>query len=304
MTPQITGKSWAMVILMGVIWGSTFLVIELALVGITPFWLAAARITFAGLLTSIVWGMTGWRLFTGPERAWLPLLSVSMLSTAIPFQLLSWGLQYVTSGFAGISMATVALMVLPLAHVLVPGEKMTFRRLVGFLIGFVGVVVLIGPDSFASSGQSLEMFGKLACLGAAACYAMSSITMRRLPPIDPFGLSAIVLLIGSVFVIATAYMVEGPPPVIDNQTLFYVALLGLVPTAGANILRVLVIRTAGPVFMSLVNYQVPLWSVFFGMTILNEPARDNLFLALVLILAGLGLSQYGALKRLFTGATP
>jgi len=73
----------------------------------------------------------------------------------------------------------------------------------------------------------------------------------------------------------------------------------LVPTAGANLLRILTIRSAGPVFMSLTNYQVPLWSVILGIVILQEAPRQNLFLAMTLILIGLCLSQYGALKRLF-----
>ena len=78
--------------------------------------------------------------------------------------------------------------------------------------------------------------------------------------------------------------------------------LGLVPTAAANLLRVLVVRGAGPVFMSLVNYQVPVWSVVLGALILSEPLPPALLYAMVLILAGLGLSQYGALRRLFGGA--
>ena len=77
------------------------------------------------------------------------------------------------------------------------------------------------------------------------------------------------------------------------------AFLGLVPTAFANLLRVLVVRSAGPVFMSLVNYQVPVWSVVLGALILAEPLPPSLLYAMALILAGVGLSQYGALRRLF-----
>jgi drug/metabolite transporter (DMT)-like permease len=85
----------------------------------------------------------------------------------------------------------------------------------------------------------------------------------------------------------------------STQTLLIIAFLGLVPTAAANFLRVTVVRTAGPVFMSLTNYQVPIWSVVMGIILLGEPAPPSLLLALVLILAGVGLSQYGALRRLF-----
>jgi drug/metabolite transporter (DMT)-like permease len=299
--PEITAKSWIMIAVLGLTWGGTFLVIELALEGITPFWLAAARISFGAVLTVAIWLARGGRLFAAsPTFAqWGNLVFIALLSSAVPFMLLSWGQQFVTSGFAGVSMASVALMVLPLAHFLVPGERMTWRRLAGFLIGFVGVVLLIGTQVFESSGATLELAGRMACIGAAACYAVSSIQMRRLPNVDPVGLSAILLVIGALCVVPVAWAVEGPPPRPDAYTLMTVAFLGLVPTAAANLLRVTVVRTAGPVFMSLVNYQVPIWSVLLGALILSEALPPSLLWAMSLILVGVGVSQFGALKRLF-----
>ncbi len=299
--PEITGRSWAMVGLLGLIWGATFLVIELALEGITPAWLAAYRIGFATLLTTLVWQAMGGRLFLSDRKPWPILGIVGVFNSALPFLLLSWGQVRVTSGFAGVSMAAVALMVLPLAHLFVPGERMSLRRTLGFLTGFLGVVILIGPAALQSSGDPLEPLGRLACLGAAACYASASVMMRRLPPMDPIGLAAVPLIAGCAVIIPFAWAVEGPPPLPQGETLFWLALLGLVPTAGANLLRVLVIRTAGPVFMSLVNYQVPLWSVSLGVLFLNEPAGLSLLVALLLILSGVFISQWGALSRLFRG---
>lgn len=290
-----------MVVALGLTWGGTFLVIELALQGITPFWLAASRIGFGGALTVAVWLWRGGRLFdtvpTGGQ--WANLAAIGLLSSAVPFMLLSWGQQYVTSGFAGVSMASVALIVLPLAHFMVPGERMTWRRFAGFSIGFAGVVILVGGQAFESTGAVLEMPGRIACLSAAGCYAVSSILMRRLPAVDPVGLSAVLLVIGAVCVVPVAWAVEGPPPLPDSQTLWYVAFLGLVPTAAANLLRVTVVRSAGPVFLSLVNYQVPVWSVLLGAWILGETLPPSLIWAMALILSGVGLSQYGALRRLF-----
>lgn len=297
--PQITRLSWLMIGALGLTWGGTFLVIEIALRGITPFWLAAGRIGFAAALMTAIWAFRGMRLFLSDDRSWGGLIFVGALSSALPFMLLSWGQQYVTSGFAGVSMAAVALLVLPLAHFLVPGEQMTLRKSIGFVIGFVGVVVLIGAQAFESSGVGLEPFGRLACLGAAACYAISSVYMRRLPSVDPIGLATVLLLIGAAMVLPAAWIIEGPPPMPSAQTLLVIAILGLIPTAAANILRVLVIRSAGPTFMSLTNYQVPVWSVFLGAAFLAEPLPPSLIWALLLILSGVALSQWGALRRLF-----
>jgi drug/metabolite transporter (DMT)-like permease len=297
--PDITPANWGMVATLGLVWGATFLFIELALTGITPFWLAAGRIGFACLLTTTVWMMRGSKVFLTDETAWGALIISGILNSAIPFMLLSWGQQTVTSGFAGVSMAAVALIVLPLAHIFVPGERMTLRRLIGFGIGFAGVTVLLGGQVFASSGDPLEPFGRLACVGAAACYAVSSVIVRKLPPIDPFGLSALTLVFGSLVVGPAAFIVEGAPVMPETNILLIVAVLGLIPTAGANLLRVFVIRSAGPVFMSLVNYQVPMWSVILGILILGEVFRPILLLAMALILTGLLVSQWGALNRLF-----
>lgn len=297
--PQITPASWGMVATLGLVWGATFLFIELALEGITPFWLAAGRIGFAALLAVAIWQLRGGRLFLTEDTAWRALAVSGLFNSAVPFMLLSWGQQTVTSGFAGVSMASGALIMLPLAHVFVPGERITPRRTIGMLVGFGGVAVLLGGQAFASSGDPMEAYGRLACFGAAGCYAVSSVLVRRLPPIDPFGLAAMALVFGSMLVIPAAFVVEGPPPLPDTRTLWIVALLGLIPTAGANMLRILVIRSAGPVFMSLVSYQVPMWSVILGIVVLGEPFKVQLLLAMGLILLGVLISQWGALNRLF-----
>lgn len=298
--PQITPQSWLMVATLGLVWGSTFMVIELALAGFTPVWLASGRIVFAALLMLPYWLIRGGKLWsTDGPRPWMLLTMIGITSSALPFVLISWGQQYVTSGFTGVSMAAVALIVLPLAHFLVPGERMTLRRTAGFLIGFVGVCVLIGGQAFGSSGAALENWGRLACLGAGSCYAVSSIYLRQLPPVDPIGLATVLLLIGAVVVLPLALLVDGMPAMPDRMSMFWLVLLGLVPTAGANFLRVLVVRTAGPVFMSLTNYQVPIWAVVMGAIFLSEPLPPSLLLALLLILGGVALSQWGALTRLF-----
>lgn len=289
-----------MVSLLGLVWGASFLFVELALEGITPFWLAASRILLASVVTTAVWQARGGELFQSEARAgWPLLLSVGAMSTALPFMLLSWGQQYVTAGFAGVSMAAVALLVLPLAHFLVPGEHLTLRKTIGFLIGFAGVVVLIGLDAFRPSGVAGEIPGRIACLAAAACYAVSSVLMRRLPPIDPIGLSAVMLWIGAVLVTSAALWKEGVPSWPPTSIIAVLVTLGLVQTAMANILRIVVIRSAGPTFMSLTNYMVPVWSVLLGVLFLSEPVNSTLFTAMAMILTGVALSQWGALNRLF-----
>lgn len=299
--PEITATSWIMMVSLGFIWGGTFLATEIALEGITPFWLAASRIVLGAIATVVVWQIQGRKLFAAPadRQQYALLFVIAGLSSAVPFALLAWGQQYVTSGFAGVSMASTALIVLPLAHFLIPGERITWLRTLGFGVGFAGVVVLIGLQAFDSNGSQLELWGRLACVGAASCYAVSSIQLRRLQAIDPIGLSAVLLLLASFYSVPMAWAIEGPPVTPDVYILGVLAFLGLIPTAAANFMRVYVARTAGPVFLSLLNYQVPIWSILLGAWFLNETLPGTLIWATILILVGVGLTQYSAIARLY-----
>ncbi|MEP1768538.1 MAG: DMT family transporter [Sulfitobacter sp.] len=301
-SPQITPRSWLMVALLGFTWGGTFIVTKIALEGgMPPFWLAASRILFASLVMGLIWGALGFPLFSHPIKRsdWPNLLVIGALSSAVPFCFLAWGQQYVTSGFAGVSMAAVALIVLPLAHFTLADERMTRRKTLGFIIGFIGVVVLIGAQAFETTGAPRETAGRISCVMAAACYASTSVMLRRLPQAHPIGLATAFVIISAIIIVPIAWVLEGPPPMPSANMLMILAFLGLIPTAGANFLRVIVVRSAGPVFMSLVNYQVPVWSVILGGMILGEAFPKSLFLAMALILIGVGLSQFGALQRLF-----
>lgn len=295
--PEIAPRYWIMIIILGFVWGGTFMLVELALRGITPFWLAAGRIGFAAVLLGTFWGARGFKLFES-QPSWPPVIIIGLFSTAIPFILLSWGLQHTTSSFAGIGMGSIPLIIVVLAHFFLPGEKMGPRRLIGTALGFVGIIILFGGKALSGSGSNLEWLGQIACLSTAFCYACSSILTRRLPAVDPLGLAAVLLLIGACAILPAAWIAEGPPPLPDATTGFWLAVLGLGPTAAANFLRVLVVRGAGPVFMSLTNYQIPVWSVVLGSVFLSEPVSYTLILALAFILSGIGISQFKNLKTL------
>ena len=138
MENSITKKSWLLLTVLGLIWGSTFMIIELALDGITPFWLAAARISIAAVITNIIWLFSSRQLFQTQSKDWLTLIFSGVFATAAPFIALSWGQQYVTSAFAGISMASVALLILPLSYFFVASEKITSSTVLGCSVGSLG----------------------------------------------------------------------------------------------------------------------------------------------------------------------
>ena len=270
------------------------MVVSIALEGYGPLTVACARTTLGAV------ALLGLMLAMGrplPSRATLvPLLWIGALNTALPFSLLSWGQQYVPSAFAGISMAALPLFVLPMAHWFTD-ERLSTQKLVGVVIGFLGALVLIGPGVLRI-GQGLEPLGQLACIAATVSYAVSSVMTRRCPPIDPITLAAFTLVVGSMILIPAMLAVEGVPGWTDARTGWAILFLGFFPTALAALLRVMVIRTAGSVFMTLVNYQVPLWSVVFGWAILKEDLPLSFLAALGLILFGLAVSQWRGHTRI------
>jgi drug/metabolite transporter (DMT)-like permease len=288
-------KNWMLLIALGMIWGASFMGSKFALTGFEPLWVATFRIVIGAVaLTGLAYAL-GRRLpgWNGPndKRIWLHCLGMALFTNAIPFTLLAWGQLRVTSGFAGITMAVVPLLVLPLAFLLVPGEQMGPRKVVGFVIGFVGTVMLVGLSAFDLRGDDLEGVARLACVAAACCYAIGSIITRLCPPVSNMGFAAGGLLLAAVIMVPIALFVEGWPHGAARPAVLGVLYLGLMTTALATILLVTIINSAGPSFLSMVNYQVPVWAVVFGVVLLQETLPAQFIWALGLILLGLAVSQ-------------
>lgn len=283
---QPTRNDWLAIAVLGLVWGGTFMVISFALQGYGPLTVACARTSFGALTLLVALRVMRQTLPRG-MAVWRYILPAGVLSTALPFFLLSWAQGFVPSAFAGLSMAAVPLFVLPLAH-LFSDEPMTARKLLGFSLGFLGIVIVLGPEALAGPSSLLP---RAACFAAALCYAVSSILTRRCPKVDPIGFSAATLIVGAVVLLPAMLVFEGAPHWAGSVPGLAIVFLGLVPTAIAALLRVHIIRRVGSGFMTLTNYQVPLWSMGFGTLLLGETLPHSFFAALVLILAGMAISQ-------------
>ncbi len=288
---------WSLLLALGMIWGASFLGVEKALESFAPITIAALRIALAAVI------LTGASYAMGiglpkDKRTWLFAFGMGLFSNAIPFTLLSWGQQYVTSGFAGITMAVVPLLVLPLSHFLIPGMRLTPIKAVGFGIGFIGVVVLIGPARILQSGGGdIENIARMACVIASMCYAIGSVLTRLAPKSEAMAFSAAALIMGAMVALPIALAVDGVPTAPTLPALAGMLYLGIFPTALATIMLVFIVKTAGPPFLSLVNYQVPIWAVIIGMVVLKEALPSSFIWALGLILAGLAVAQIKVRRR-------
>jgi drug/metabolite transporter (DMT)-like permease len=289
-------SDWLSIVILGLVWGGAFMFTAVALEGYGPVTVAAGRTTLGALILLAAMPFTQSRLPGADLALWGNMTVLGLLSTAVPFMLLAWGIQHVPSSFAGLSMATIPLMVLVLAHFF-SDERMIPRRAFGVALGFSGALVLIGPD-LGAIGHSAAPLGQLACLAATFCYSVSSILTRRCAGVDSLALAAVTMAIGAVALIPIMLIVEGVPDWAGLRPGVALIILAALPTAGMNFLRVRVIQSAGSVFMTLVNYQVPIWAMIYGAWLLGEDLPWRFYIALALILSGLALGQWRALMGL------
>lgn len=283
-----TPASYVMVGSLVLIWGTTFLLVKFALVEASPFMVAATRIIIAALAVGAYAVLSRRKLPENPA-VWVSACAIGVFTVALPISLLTWAQQIVPSGVAGIYMAGIPLLVLPLAHFFSPGETMTRRKLAGFCIGFCGVLMLMGATSLSALGSSNGQ-AQIACLCAATSYACGSIITRRTPPTDPITLSALALGVGGLLILPFG-IGAWPDAPLSSYTWAILLTLGVVSSGLSMILRVKVISSVGSVFMSTAGYLVPITAMTVGVLIGGEVLEAWDVAGCALILSGLAIAQ-------------
>ena len=293
--------NWFRISFIAIIWGGAFMFVRIALSDFPPLTLAAGRILIGAISLYALMRLRGLSLPSFKDaRLWRFILLVALLSSSMPFALLSWGQQHVPSAFAGMTMAALPIFVLPLAHFFVPGEQIYLRKVIGFSVGFLGAILLIGTSNLGVAEGKIETLARVACITAAFCYACGSIATRQCPPVNELALSTGSLILAALILTPVALLFDGLPKIPSFTGILAILYLGLIPTALAFIIKVAVTRSAGPSFMTLTNYQVPVWSVIFGSIFLGEILPVTLFVALGLILLGLAITQKNIFQSIFS----
>lgn len=274
-----------MLLVLALIWGSSFMFIKIAVRELDPATLVFGRL---GVATLALWAVvlagrdrTG--VLAGLRRHWRALAIVGLLNTAVPFWLLSWGETRIDSGLASIIQASVPIFNALLAFGFFREQRVTGARLLGVGVGFVGVALLVGAQPQAKA------LGALAVVGMATCYAAGGLLARRYlaetpPRVVAFGTTAIAALVAAPGGLALA-----PGHVPRWQTLASIAVLGVVATAGAYLLFFTIIGGAGAAYASLVTYLVPPIALAYGALFLGERFGAAAFSGLALILGGIAL---------------
>lgn len=281
----------ALLLSLATLWSSSFAFIKVAVETIPPLSVAAGRLALAAVLIVAVARLRGLR-FPSEKGLWPKFFMVGLFGNALPFTLISWGEVTIDSGLAAILMAVMPLATLVLAHFFTSDERMNPARVLGVALGFGGVLVLIGPAALSGLGD--EAIRQTAVAGGAVCYAIATVTARRLPRMPLFVSSAGALIASVALSLPLALLVDRPWTLAPSmESLVSVVVLGLFPTALAILMYFALLQRTGATFIALNNYLIPSLGVIWGILFLGEELSLRAMLALGIILAGVAVTRIG-----------
>lgn len=280
-------------LLLSSIWGSSFLFIKVGVDDLAPLQVAFARCALGALALVAILVVRRDRLPRG-RRVWLHVFAIATLFNSVPFALFAFGETKVSSIVAGISNSTTPLWVLLVSLAVLPEEPPTRRRVLGLVVGFAGVLVVLGP--WRSIGG--ELAGYAACFAAAACYGVAFPYTRRVltdRPESAVSLSAAQVLCGTLQ-LAPFLATTSAPDRYPLDAVLSIVALGAGGTGIAYVLNYDLIRRAGAQVASTVTYVVPLFATVLGVAVLGEHLSWNLPVGALVVLTGVALTQ-GRLSR-------
>jgi drug/metabolite transporter (DMT)-like permease len=282
-------KHWIIFLILGVIWSSSFLWIELVIRELGPITLVAFRVLF-GLVFGVVVILIQKIKLPSTLEEWTPLLILGLTNLAIPFFLISWGQLSIDSGVASILDATVPLFSVLASHFLLDDDKMTTQKVAGLLVGFIGVIIIMMKDIQAGS----SLLGQLAVIVACMFYAGSAIYARKKTENTPAALRSIGSLVSATLVMWIAAFIFEFPIKIPTLSITWIALawLGILGSGVAFMLAYYLIHEIGPTRTSMVTYLFPLGGVTLGVIFLGEPLTWQLFTGGVLIIISLAIVNW------------
>lgn len=284
-------RAWFAFAAMSTIWGVPYMFIKIAVDGGAPPALVAwGRVTLAAVVLLVLSLRAGVLRSLRGALPWVALYG--LVEIAIPFPLIAYGEQHIPSSMAAIMIATVPLLLALVSLRYGAVERPTRTRMAGLLIGFAGVVALVGIDVSSSPG---ELPGVLALLGAAAGYTAGPLILERhLVGLDPRATMGAGLAVAA-FALAPLAAATAPAAVPSAGALASIVVLGLLCTALAFVIFSVLIAEAGPARASVITYLNPLVAVCLGVLVLGEQPGAGSVAGLLLILAGSWLSTDGRL---------
>lgn len=304
-------SKWAAFWAVALIWGSSFLLIRVGVEELSTWQVVFMRTGIAAIGLNIVLRLRGKHLPTD-LREWFPLIVLGIGNTLMPFILITWGEQSVESGLASVLNATAALFTLVIAHFAFADERITPQKVVGLVLGFVGVVILASRAWVDGEVMTGNLMGQLAIVGASLCYAYFGVYSRKViqQKFEPMVVSAgamtsaaIAAGIGILFTLFTGGHAATPLTQVSGDVLWAILILGLLNTFIAYLMFYWVIQQLGSSRASMVTYVIPVVGLTLGALVLDEQLDARLLLGAALIFMGIGVVNLKLFRRKTVAAT-
>jgi len=282
----MTSRSLGLLLLLGSVWGASFLFIKVVVEETSPLALVQGRITFGALTIVAVMAFGRRRSVKVSPHLWAKVAGLAVLSNIVPFLLISWGEIHIESGTASVLNSTMPLFTALFAGLILVDERLTWLRLSGLLLGFLGVAVLTGGDIIDVTDSSV--LGQMAVVGAAACYGAAAVYARiLLRSEDPLDLCRLQLVIGALILAPALFAVDGVPNYnLSLEAWLSLITLGVLGTGLAYMAYLWLLGAIGSVRTSLVTYIVPITGLILGWAVLDESVGINSIAGCGLIILG------------------
>lgn len=264
-------SEWTMLLVLSVLWGGSFLFVAIAVPELPTFTIVALRV---GLAALALWA---YALATGRPvpryaRVWTAFLGMGFLNNVVPFSLIVWAQGTVEAGLASILNATTPLFTVLVAGVALGDERITGRKVAGVVVGFSGVVLMMGVEVL--SGLASNALAQAAILGAALSYACATVFGRRFARwgVDPVLTAAGQVTASAAMLVPAALLVDRPwtLPMPSGAAVVAIVALALLSTALAYILYFRILQRAGATSLALVTFLIPVSAILMGAVVLHE----------------------------------
>ena len=271
--------------ILGSIWGTSFMFIKIVVSEIGPLTLVAGRLGLAALSMVVLLRLRRVPL-SRERRIWGGYAVVGLLNGALPFALISWGEQFIPSGWAALLQATTPIFTILFAHILTQDDRIDLRKALGVVVGFAGVALLMWPE--VRGGLNALAWGMLAVVGSSASYALASIFARvRLQGQPPMASAAGQFTMGFLYILPLAFVFERPLTISPSwQALASWVTLAILGTVVAYVIYFVLLARTSATFTTMVTYIVPINGLILGALVLGEPLSPLVLLSLGLVIAG------------------
>lgn len=286
------GAELALLGLLALLWGSSYLFIKVAVAEIPPVTLIALRVAGACLF---LLGVMAWRGHRLPRdgATWRALLVQAVLNSIGAWTVLAWGQQFVDAGLAGVLNSTSPIFVFIATALVTRHERLGGRRLAGACVGLGGVVLIVGPDVLRGLGAAVA--GQAACLLGAALYAGAAIYGRRFAGLPPVTAAAGTMIWATLVLVPLAFIVDAPlSPLPSARALAAAAALSVLCTGVALLLYFRLVRTLGSMGVASQSYLRAAVGVLLGAAILGETVTLPVGVGLAAAVAGVALINWPA----------